>query len=132
VFEESQSDVLLLYEACHSSNARIGPAVAAGDGRGVVELIAAFGVYDTTKSGHLLFSSVVNRILQEVLAADESLFVSDFHHRLIEHATRICDPNAKNTTVYCCFPANDTGRKIKIGPVTSAALKADGDAHLRD
>lgn len=60
--------------------AKFGPAIAVG---GRKERDGACGFYYTTKSGHLLLTSVLSGIFQKALAAEESFFVSDLHLGLI-------------------------------------------------
>jgi hypothetical protein len=134
LFEEAESDVLLLYDSCHSSH----PAVDIS-GQGVTEVIAACGFEtETPIPGPHSFTNALIQVLEEVFTGPP-ISVAELHSRVLRELKNwkpsylrdrsghiLIDPKTgrpkyecpKRRTPVHCFLTNETPyRSIMLAPL---------------
>ncbi|TGO14790.1 hypothetical protein BTUL_0048g00290 [Botrytis tulipae] len=120
LLEESNSDVLLLYDTCHSANTAISLNPPAGS---VTELIAACGFETTTPMGNNSFTSAIVRELSSA-ATQGAVSVSELYNRVLTRKRN--SPNRKrNATPVRCTLASDGYRaSIMLEPLMQSLATA--------
>ncbi|THV48181.1 hypothetical protein BGAL_0263g00110 [Botrytis galanthina] len=113
LLEESNSDVLLLYDTCHSANTAISLNPPAGS---VTELIAACGFETTTSGGKNSFTSAIVRELSSA-ATQGAVSVSELYNRVLTRKRN--SPNRKRhaTPVRCTLASDDDRTSIILEPL---------------
>ncbi|KAF7951916.1 hypothetical protein EAE96_007213 [Botrytis aclada] len=124
LLEESKSDTLLLYDACHSANTAISLNPPAGS---VTELIAACGFETTTRTGPNSFTSALIRELSSA-AKQGAVSVSELYNRVLTRQRN--SPNRKRnaTPVRCTLAFDDDRTSIMLEPLLPPLFTASHES----
>ncbi|KAF7950592.1 uncharacterized protein EAE97_002144 [Botrytis byssoidea] len=120
LLEESKSDTLLLYDACHSANTAISLNPPAGS---VTELVAACGFETTTRTGNNSFTSVFTRELSSA-ATEGAVSVSGLYNRVLARLRNDRDRKTNATPVRCTLVSDDDRTSIILEPLLSPPVIA--------
>ncbi|TGO27544.1 hypothetical protein BPAE_0040g00250 [Botrytis paeoniae] len=113
LLEDSKSDTLLLYDACHSANTAISPNPPAGS---VTELTAACGFETFTRMGKNSFTSVFTRELSSV-ATQGAVSVSRLYNRVLACLRNNRNRKTNATPVRCTLVSDDDRTPIMLEPL---------------
>ncbi|KAF7853121.1 uncharacterized protein EAF02_012064 [Botrytis sinoallii] len=113
LLEESKSDTLLLYDACHSANTAISLDPPAGS---VTELIAACGFEAIARTGENSFTSVFTRELSSA-ATQGAVSVSRLYNRVLARLRNNRDRKTNATPVRCTLVSDDDRTSIILEPL---------------